>query len=405
MILTKEKFKLKQRSKSNGFSLAEALLSLLILVISMSSAFYIYTASSAQRTHVETLVEVLVVRNNVLNYLKSTLSWQNTVTANGSGSMACLVNHTDCAGILAAPGAATNGKFVLRDLGNNVVFDPTVATNGFQTNGQACTAFVAAPGVPDLNCVLGLNLYWEPICPTIGDCIDPLVRIHAEFSYNAPVMPGRRDPPIPKLNFQLDQIARYCPGTVPGFGLLDLGGTTTSVSAPPPPLIGTVVSNSVAQVYPAGRARNSANIPACQSAMVEWQVAVAGPITEAENQSDVCLVDASVASPGLADCLFRWHHFYSAAISADSWELYDASGTLVFPSAGFNPQHGNGNLYSFKIDRGRVQFYQNGLHFFTFAKGIKSVAPAGVANIRVLYMPPSQRYSAIGLQSLSLRAL
>lgn len=391
-----------QSDFESGFTLVEALVSTVILLIAMSSSIYIYQSMMISKTQAESLVEVHVARNNIVNLLKNTLAWRYTVEANASpkpawvsastmSSTTCLAKHTDCASLLTAPGPATNGQIRLYDISQVLRYDPTVATSGFQNDGTLCNTFDGTAGAGNLNCPLHLNLYWEPLCPDSGPCLDPLVKIHGVFTFNAPLIGNQRPPSTARLNFEMIQVARYCPSTwtTPGLSLATFGGLVTITNAGK-----NVTTSEVTAVYPSDQGFQASTLEPCQTTMIQFQNAmnVGSPLqANAANQSSVCLYDASSGTPTTAPCLYEWHHLNNGI---DTWELLEA-GTSVY-------LHPNNDLlattvYSFVIDAGKVQFYMNNVHQFSFAGGMK-------VRYRARFRPGSTLYQPSGFNNVDVIA-
>ena len=102
-------------------------------------------------------------------------AWQQTV-ANAANTpyLACLRNSTtDCAG--------QGGAFLLYNSVGNLVYDATAGTNGFMSNGQACTGFDSVNG--NNNCPFHLQLTWTPECPASGTCYSPVATVKGHFVF------------------------------------------------------------------------------------------------------------------------------------------------------------------------------------------------------------------------------
>lgn len=164
-------------------SLIETLISSVILTVGIVNLLVsmLYLRQSQENSLL--VAQVVMVRNNLMNILQKQNAWANTIqnnytSANGS-QMACLVNNTDCTGI--------SGPFDIYDESGALLYQPTSGiSQGFTKEGLNCSSFVA-PGTPgDPSCPLRLNLTWTPICPLLGPCLNPLIRVRGHFQFNSP---------------------------------------------------------------------------------------------------------------------------------------------------------------------------------------------------------------------------
>lgn len=121
--------------------------------------------------------QIVAVKTSFQYLLRHPGVWQATL--NGNASMACLANGTDCAG--------QRGAFNVFDNNGSGIYRPTAQpTIGLNLNGQECTTYVAPGTTGNPTCPIRLNLTWEPLCPAIGTCINPMVRILGVIVPNTP---------------------------------------------------------------------------------------------------------------------------------------------------------------------------------------------------------------------------
>jgi type II secretory pathway pseudopilin PulG len=129
----------------------------------------LYSSSSYQANAIIARVAALVRSQN---------AWNNTLSAaQNATTFACLNAGTSCSGMagsdpitlnfpLTAPVAASN--FALYADDNSLYYDSTVATNGFDKAGAACSAFDSVSG--NDNCPFHVVLYWIATCGATTPC-------------------------------------------------------------------------------------------------------------------------------------------------------------------------------------------------------------------------------------------
>ncbi len=123
------------------------------------------------------------LRSRVNGALSSSEGWLNTLNhANNNGITNCLRDGTVCATI-----RDTNiGPISIVDNGNNVIFDQTLGSAGFDTFGQPCNTFNPAVGLGDDLCPISLTAVIRGTCVDGGaGCANPSARITVDFLYNA----------------------------------------------------------------------------------------------------------------------------------------------------------------------------------------------------------------------------
>jgi hypothetical protein len=212
---------------SSGFSLVEltvtlGLASILGLgVMTLKNALDKTAASSNLTTQADAF------RKEVINLLKDRDSWRHTLQNNSTFS--CVTDTTNCygaiangppaastpsndpdyynyvigSGVGACVGLACKGGFdVYRKNANATVnFYPSVTTpaKGFTQNGALCDSYPNAP------CSFRLVLWWNPICPNIGNpCYAPMVRVRGYTLFTPTGEP--MNIPFNPANYSIDMI-------------------------------------------------------------------------------------------------------------------------------------------------------------------------------------------------------
>lgn len=232
--------------KKAGFGLVEVLVALALLsVLSLGLARFA-TFSSKQQSRTVTINKLEEVRAIFYTTLRNNDAWVSTINDPSNPGMACLKNSTSCTGL---PTAAT-AKFRANDPSGNPIlgYSPLAsASNGFTLNGTVCNTYVPPPGVGNDNCPFRLDLTWNPVCPAVGPCTNPLVMVDGVFTYN-PGSPAAG--PDRQLAFN---------GATTGHGFRV---ATAGVTAPGGPQ-GTLHCNVVTSVLQSGGAYNTTVVAAC----------------------------------------------------------------------------------------------------------------------------------------------
>lgn len=123
---------------------------------------------------VESVTTLNVLRMTILSHLQNDWSWKATVNALSNTDMICIKNQTSCA-------AQPQRPFKLHDAAGNLVYDASIATNGFATNGELCNTYNDSTG--NDTCAYRAELTWQPDCA--APCIPSgLVKISVTLKYN-----------------------------------------------------------------------------------------------------------------------------------------------------------------------------------------------------------------------------
>ncbi len=162
----------------------------LVSVLTLATASLIGSLSKSDSDS-RTTESLLEVKMAILRALENPEDFKRTLALNPA--FACIQNGSDC--------ASQGGEFLVYkanpDLVLPTVSSTTVATDGFDSRGQACNSYDAVNG--DDGCPFKYVATWVAFCPSgqnIKDkatvetiCYNPLIEISVNFSYkykNAP---------------------------------------------------------------------------------------------------------------------------------------------------------------------------------------------------------------------------
>ncbi len=146
---------LRKNINIKGFSLVQTLV--IIGVISILWTVVTELLNQVQKSQYEVLMKstVLSVRNSLLANISSSSAWQKTVSL--QPSLKC-TNNTDP----YCDGAPASKDIIVYDAAGSVVFDSTVASNGFTVNGVKCSTYDAVNG--NDSCPIGVKVQWRALC-------------------------------------------------------------------------------------------------------------------------------------------------------------------------------------------------------------------------------------------------
>jgi len=171
-----------QARPESGFSLLEVLMTLAIggIVLLSISRVMVWTAQT--QTHAMQVVKLGLLKQNIVQTLKSEGAWRNTINAaKNLPAMACLQPTS----VVACP-PNNPTPFALYDGSGTLIFDATVNTTGLTLNGTPCPAgesFDFAGG--NDSCPYRFELRWQAVCDPSGDppCLNPQVLFTGHLFY------------------------------------------------------------------------------------------------------------------------------------------------------------------------------------------------------------------------------
>ena len=160
-------------TSNRGFTLIEVLAGALILSVALAISISYLQLNFSSRFNFGLVNEAQSIRVLVNDALQNDLSWYQTVQAATNTTMQCLKNGTDC--------RSAGGAFALYDSAGNLIFDSTLATNGYTAEGVPCSTFNSTSG--NSACPIRVSLNWQPACPAgPGACLNPPATVTAKFT-------------------------------------------------------------------------------------------------------------------------------------------------------------------------------------------------------------------------------
>jgi prepilin-type N-terminal cleavage/methylation domain-containing protein len=177
---------LKKRNQK-GFSLLEMVVTVAIGSVMTLGFGSLLSWTANLQTQAVSKLNIENFKQQMMVNLADDTAWLNTVAGNGTNSMACLVNVTDCTtnGLPFGP-PIEKRSFMLFDKDNQVLFDSTVPSNGLTAKGTPCNAVSAPPGYDGVNgndqCPYRYELHWSAVCSGTDParpCTNPQVKISA----------------------------------------------------------------------------------------------------------------------------------------------------------------------------------------------------------------------------------
>lgn len=218
-----------------GFTLVEAMFSVLILAVSLSALSSFMTFFLAVEKSNRGVKSVNEMKSDLIMALSNEKAWTNVLTAANSPhpqdssallnpEMLCLKNMTVC----------NEGQFNLTfmDTAGGIIVDAIRGNIGFRENGQPCDTF----SVDDPNakaCPFRFELKWAAICPlTATSCVNPQVRVTATLLQNSFVKQNF-NMKVTSFKFVVDENIQSIPfalqkSTMTNSHVLALGNAVTS---------------------------------------------------------------------------------------------------------------------------------------------------------------------------------
>lgn len=182
--------RVKKRRQIAGFSLIEVLIaSGLMALVSAGLISMVTTMGKEQNNQLRTAT-FREIKTRIQYLITDQNSWNRTLA--GNANMACIRDKTDCTP--AVPATPWNG-LNLYDSSGTIFFTPpaynkvspawTGTENGFTDKGSPCNTFNGNTGAGIDTCPITYKIVWEPICPPVGTCKNPLIKITARMVFNA----------------------------------------------------------------------------------------------------------------------------------------------------------------------------------------------------------------------------
>lgn len=114
------------------------------------------------------------IKSEIINGLRGKDSWAQIIASPANPSLSCVRDITPCDPLV------NQGLIQVLDAKGGIIFDSTVARNGFNERGEACTTFDAFAG--NDACPFRYEVKWTPTCS--GSCINPEIRLDVALLYS-----------------------------------------------------------------------------------------------------------------------------------------------------------------------------------------------------------------------------
>ena len=183
----------KASNPSSGFSLIEAMISILILGIFTLGAMSIGTILLKQQTQSNVTFQADTFQRTLMAVINNKDAWTNTTQlARNQSSLKCL----NAKNIPNLPCTGAGGDIpVIQDAAGNPFYpsnssnSPDQGTVGLTAQGQACVGFSPVEGQGSDLCPLKFLVSWSATCPT-GSCdltnVQPMITIKALYNPKSP---------------------------------------------------------------------------------------------------------------------------------------------------------------------------------------------------------------------------
>jgi hypothetical protein len=355
-----------------GLSILEALITMFLILGVMIASLSLFKDPLVSQKNINIQTNFSLVRSNVLNLLRSTGAWNQTMLgANNAAYFSCIMlqgsatdSDRDC--------ALTVQDLDIYDTKGTLIFNFQNPGYGFKINGTPCDAtsgpYIATPPGNPL-CPLRLDLKIQALCAA-SPCENPNMRITGSFSYTTPT-------PLPLnldiLQFVLLKSATFCPAQA---------APTLIVQGADVSLTGSQVAATIAgKTAIVGHVHYSNLLLPCQTVQFNFNYGLgawdldADTVPDTEGIASVCLIHPTLG------CLFEiqldpsvptFNILYQGAVVATKPATYTLASTSTL---------------GFRIYNGRVQVCFDGICFFNFPQ--KLGAPFDVE-----YRPASTSYSS-----------
>lgn len=171
-----------------GFSLVEIMIASGLMALVASGLVSVVTAMNKEQNNQFRTAALRELKTRFQFLITDQNAWAMTLQKNGTAglSMECLVKKTAC---------TAGGIYDLKlyDPAGVLAFDPLpfataspsyAPAAGFADKGSPCTTFNGNAGAGVDSCPISYKVVWEPICPSSGVCINPLVRVTVRLVFN-----------------------------------------------------------------------------------------------------------------------------------------------------------------------------------------------------------------------------
>lgn len=161
----------KLANAKSGFTMIEALMSVLILSVSIMGMSLLTSLMAKSTTKINNKNSFDSMKYDLVSVVFTQQAWNNTINSASNTTLNCFKKNLDCRN----QGGPVNGKLVLYDSSGQIFYNSTITTTGFTKTGSVCNGF--DPDASDANCPVRFDVYWEPVCPPSGECLKPRIKV------------------------------------------------------------------------------------------------------------------------------------------------------------------------------------------------------------------------------------
>lgn len=160
------------QGRQAGFGMVEVLIAAAISGMIIMSIVSIVSYSLRQSKQISTINNVDNFRKNIVNSIEHDYAWQAMINDTRNRSLDCLREKVTC--------KKAEGPIATMNANGEIVFDATVAENGFRFDGTLCKGFDAQKG--NDQCPLRFDMQWRALCVDT-DCLNPQVEITGKLLF------------------------------------------------------------------------------------------------------------------------------------------------------------------------------------------------------------------------------
>ncbi len=340
-------------NNSRGMSLIETVVGIALLGIVSFLSLSTYQVIVRSQILSEKNLNVVLARNLLISYILDRRTWSPTVSASENLSLSCMYAQDQVAIGSRNCKATLPGPINLYAINNQVVFALQQSNVGLDMNGQLCNSFQASPGSGNASCPIGINFSITPQCDQmLASCFNPPYLIQGQFTRN-----GGDSSQVLNLapyNFSILESGFYCPQQVPTVALTG----DPSIVVNPTQVFGITNPTQLGHF-----ASTNPLILPCRSIVIDFKIDTENyDNTQANNQTNICLADESLARCGIAfvhkvlpDGSYSFDLMEDATLVATKPTWMNLSGTETFE---FNITNG---LVKFCVDSHCLHLFEQKL--------------------------------------------
>lgn len=168
------------RLNNCGMGLVEVMMVVTIMTILTMGVSSLVLGAFGKQKQANLTQTLTVLRERLQNSIMSDPAWRMTITDPAFGCFP--------AAACAAGNQTFDTLYTVDDAGAVVIwYDTSVATAGFDINGQACNTFSDVAGAGDNNCPIRYTMTWTPMCngaPCGAATVEPDIRVNFTLVFN-----------------------------------------------------------------------------------------------------------------------------------------------------------------------------------------------------------------------------